>query len=186
MQSMPLAMGEIVPPSRCQVAESPPTIASAPDCKACTTTATTIREGPAASRSLIVFNALGPAVRPGRVADYRRSESRCEACRVILSELTAHCAFLNHEAPEDHDLVEILYVKFLGIWRIQLVPRAPEASHRPAYKSHLDLIRCVGPPGAEASRPSLLENEVPSIPIDESRIDFDRTKKWKSHCDANH
>ena len=160
-------------------------MASAPDCEACATMATMIREGRSAPPSLILHTGMGLGAMPGRIADYRRNQSRCQPCRALLSEFTTQCAFYNQEPPEDHDQVEMVYLQWLGTWRIQLVPPEPTGFYVPRAKSHLSFARCVDPRRPDTPPPSL-EDEVTAITIDASRIDFDRVMRWKARCDANH
>lgn len=162
------------------------TVASAPDCTPCSHMATLVREGPAAPESIRVFSCLGVAARPGRVADYRQSSSTCQTCRVLLDEFGAQCSFHHHAPPGDNDEVEIEYVTYLGIWRVQLVSPTPSGPYLPDRKAELNFVRYLDPRTAESAPPSLQEREAASIPIAESGIDFERIKSWKTRCDANH
>ena len=171
-----------------QLADYPASIASSLDCEICATTATLIQEGSTASLSLNTqaFSPYGLAARPGRVADFRRAGSTCLVCRVLLSEFNAQCTFLNHEPPQDDDVIETVYVTFLGKWQIQLVQPISGVLDGPKLKAHLSLVRRYVDRGDNSVRPALLEEEMQSIPIDESRIDLDRIKRWMACCDGNH
>ena len=142
---------------------------------------------PAAQTPPLAYNTLGqPAVTLATVASYRQKASRCLTCQAIVMELTAQCERRNTDAPDDQDLIEMVYVQFLGIWKVQVVTPAQEGPIGPGWKSDIGVIRHVDKNLDSHPESELFADELLSTPIDESKVPEDRILGWKAYCDANH
>ncbi|GAB1317812.1 hypothetical protein MFIFM68171_08022 [Madurella fahalii] len=128
---------------------------------------------------------LGPAALLGTVKDCAQSAAACFVCRTLIEELASQSAHNKLRQPADDDMVEMVYITFMGVWEIAVMP--PENSFRwpgPSSIASLNLIRYVEP--RDAARPTLHKREMSAYLTDRSRTDFSRIKKWKSYCDVNH
>jgi len=67
---------------------------------------------------------LGPATKFGTIKNYRESASICPLCKVLLVDFVAQSAEIKQRPIAGGDVVEMVYVAFLGIWEVVAIPPA--------------------------------------------------------------